>query len=305
MNMSRRSGDSNKHTSLKYVYNNKIYSKKINSDHYGDKRLYKLLVGGAIASSATLLVSLFTYYQPSAVKNLVQSARTVTDGVSQLFHKDESAQKQPVESVPHLVSSKELGDISQLNMNTSETQDSIYMVMVDTSLGSMLYFNQGDSRWAEYLYGGSDPMKKYGCGPTAVAMVVNSFASESVTPVELADWSAANGYYAPNGGSYHSLIPNSLSHFGLKVDSVKDYSGGYVSELLRNGHILVALMGKGALTNNGHFILITRILDNGNVQIADPNSYENSSKEWNLDQLLSELKGSFDSGGPLWAVSIP
>ena len=59
------------------------------------------------------------------------------------------------------------------------------------------------------------------------------------------------------------------------------------------------------MTENGHFILITKLLDNGNVHIADPNSYENSTKEWNLEQLLSELKDSRDHGAPLWAVSFP
>ena len=59
---------------------------------------------------------------------------------------------------------------------------------------------------------------------------------------------------------------------------------------------------RGALTENGHFILITEYLDNGNVHIADPNSYENSTKEWELGQLMAELKQSHDNGAPLWAV---
>jgi len=63
-------------------------------------------------------------------------------------------------------------------------------------------------------------------------------------------------------------------------------------------------MGKGTLTNNGHFILITKLLEDGNVRIADPNSYENSRKEWELDLLLSELMRGAASGGPLWAVTM-
>ena len=79
----------------------------------------------------------------------------------------------------------------------------------------------------------------------------------------------------------------------------------HVSDLLKEGSILIALMGKGSLTQNGHFIIITQILENGNVRIADPNSYSNSTKEWKLSQLLSELKQSRDSGAPLWSVSLP
>ena len=172
-------------------------------------------------------------------------------------------------------------------------------------MGPMIYYNQGDSRWADYLYGGADPIRSHGCGPTAVAMVISSFSSVTLTPPEAADWAAANGYYAPDHGSYHSLIADSLTAFGLNVQSVKDRSQEHVSDLLREGSVLIALMGKGSLTQNGHFIVITKLLENGNVYIADPGSYANSTKEWELSKLLSELKGSRDSGAPLWAVSPP
>ena len=150
-------------------------------------------------------------------------------------------------------------------------------------------------------------MKKYGCGPTAVSMLINSLspAGASVTPVELADWAAANGYHASQSGSYHSIIPDSLKAFGFQVESVGDRSEGRARALLQTGHILAALMGAGSLTDNGHFILITSLQEDGTVLIADPNSLDNSSRSWDLKQLMRELKKSYDSGGPLWAVSLP
>ena len=135
-------------------------------------------------------------------------------------------------------------------------------------------------------------------------MLINSFTSTAVSPVEMADWSAANGHYARQSGSYHGLIPGSLSAFGLQVESVTDRTADHVRELLKNNHVLVALMGRGALTQNGHFIIIAQLSPSGNVYIADPASYENSTKEWDLQQLMDELKKSYDSGGPLWAVSL-
>lgn len=196
----------------------------------------------------------------------------------------------------------ELGVSSDLEMQ--DAPEDIYFVMLDTAMGPMMYYNQGDRRWADYLYGGEDPLEGYGCGPTAVAMLISSFSLEGggMTPVDLADWASENGYYALHSGSYHSLIPESLTAFGFTVESVTDRSREHVSQLLEDGHVLAALMGKGTLTNNGHFILITKLLDDGNVRIADPNSYENSRKEWELDLLLSELKKGAASGGPLWAV---
>ena len=61
-------------------------------------------------------------------------------------------------------------------------------------------------------------------------------------------------------------------------------------------------MGKGSLTQNGHFVLITKLLPDGNVSIADPNSFDNSTCEWELPLLMEELKKVYDSGAPLWAV---
>lgn len=196
----------------------------------------------------------------------------------------------------------ELGVSSDLEMQ--DAPEDIYFVMLDTAMGPMMYYNQGDRRWGDYLYGGEDPLEGYGCGPTAVAMLISSFSLEGggMTPVDLADWAAENGYYALHSGSYHSLIPESLTAFGFTVESVTDRSREHVSQLLEDGYVLTALMGKGTLTNNGHFILITKLLEDGNVRIADPNSYENSRKEWELDLLLSELKKGAASGGPLWAV---
>ena len=46
-----------------------------------------------------------------------------------------------------------------------------------------------------------------------------------------------------------------------------------------------------------------KVFGNGRVYIADPVNYENCTLEWDLELLLSELKKSYDNGGPLWAVS--
>ena len=206
-------------------------------------------------------------------------------------------------SVPYLELSQELGRLDDLTLNREPEQEgATYTAMLNTAMGPMLYYNQADSRWGDYLYGGQDPMKTYGCGPTAVAMIINSFSSTSITPASAADWAADNGCFAPQGGSYHNLIQDSLTAHGIHVESVQKRTVATAAGLLDSGHILVALMGKGALTDNGHFILITEYLNNGNVRIADPNSYENSTKEWKLVQLMSELKQSHDSGAPLWAV---
>lgn len=281
----------------------------------------KLITGGIVLTAAAMITSLFAYFHPFSWKDVESLAhraytyastnikglnrRTENPNTSAVNEKEDTLAEK--EFVPYMDYSSDLGNVSDFHGEPvfPAQEDSIFSCMLDTAIGPMLYYNQGDIRWKSYLYGGIDPLSKYGCGPVCVAMLINSFSSIGVTPVEMADWAAENNFYAVHGGSYHSLIPGSLSAYGLSVEGVKERTAEHAAELLSSGHVLVALMGKGSLTQNGHFIIITQLSDDGNVYIADPANYENSTKKWNLQQLIDELKTSYDSGGPLWAVSLP
>ena len=281
--------------------------------------LSSLLVLGIITCGMVVGVSLFVMYRPFTMEDVRNQAATARSYLSQRLTSltetiaswtNDSGKTADVpavsnmeeESAPYIESTGEIGDISSLQAEYNDPVDQIYLNMLDTCCGPMLYYHQGDIRWGDHLYGGYDPMSKYGCGPTAVSMVINSFSDYPVDPIDIATWSSENGYYVLHGGSYHSLIPDALEAYGLQVESVTDRSYEHVAELLSSGQILIALMGKGSLTKNGHFVLFTKLLDNGNICIADPANYENCTLEWDLDQLLSELKKSYDNGGPLWAV---
>ena len=175
----------------------------------------------------------------------------------------------------------------------------------DTAMGAMLYFCQGDSHWKDYLIAGADRMGGFGCGPVTIAMIANSFASTEtpITPITVAEWAVENNEYAVHGGSFHSLIPDALTYYGLKCESVTERTPEKIHELLDTGHILIALMGKGSLTDVGHFVIITKNAPDGGVMIADPAKVTNSEKSWPAELIAKELKAAYDSGGPLWSVT--
>ena len=50
-----------------------------------------------------------------------------------------------------------------------------------------------------------------------------------------------------------------------------------VENNLQAGNLIIALMGPGEFTSNGHFIVLTG-LQNGRLKINDPNSRKNSEK---------------------------
>ncbi len=185
-----------------------------------------------------------------------------------------------------------------------------YNRILHTSMGEMLYFSQDDSHWADYLYGGTDPMHSYGCGPTVVAMLADSFGADQVpvSPTDVADWASDNGYYSEGHGSFHELIPDGLKNYGLNCAPVTDITERHIRDLLNSDHQIVVLMGEGTFTKGGHFMILTGLDDMGRVTIADPNNMVNTLHPWNLTSILDELmepSDSDESGAPVWSVSKP
>lgn len=170
--------------------------------------------------------------------------------------------------------------------------------------GTLTYYCQLDPRWANFLCGGQDPLSRYGCGPTALAMLVTSFTNTELTPPQAASWAYANGYYIEGSGSLHSLIPKGAAAFGLKCASMEKPTASKIKESLDKGNILVALMGPGHFTDNGHFIIIYTYSSDTQVYIADPKEPQNCDIPWDIDVILNELNQNAVSGGPMWEISI-
>ncbi len=168
----------------------------------------------------------------------------------------------------------------------------------------LVYYCQKDEAWVEQRYG-SDPIGKYGCGPTALSMLVSSLTDHDVDPAEMAAWAVQAGCWAPRGGSYLSIVERAADEYGLECRSLTERTVEELEQALVDGAILVALVGPGHFTTNGHFILIHGITLSGQVLVADPNSRENSLAPWDPELVLSELSANRSSGGPLWALSVP
>jgi hypothetical protein len=168
----------------------------------------------------------------------------------------------------------------------------------------IIYYNQGDDAWAEQLYG-RDPIGKYGCGPTAMAMAVDSLTDQRLDPAEMAQFSVKQGYWAPSDGSYLSIVQGTAQAYGLQSESFTERTPEALCDALLSDKMLVALMGPGHFTKSGHFILLRGVTLDGEILVADPNSRERSLALWDPQLILDELSGNTASGGPLWTLSLP
>lgn len=168
----------------------------------------------------------------------------------------------------------------------------------------LFYYNQSDALWAEERYG-SDSIRGYGCGPTALAMAVASMTGEDATPANVAAWAAEAGYCSPHSGSYLSIVRGAAEHYGLSYEPLGVLDAESLYTRLSEGGVIVALMGPGHFTSKGHFILLHGVTLSGEILVADPNSRDNSLVEWEPQVIIDELSRSRHDGAPLWLLTVP
>lgn len=164
----------------------------------------------------------------------------------------------------------------------------------------VMYYNQMDERWADVMYGTSSTIGQGGCGPTSMAIVTSTLTGEAHDPVELAQWSVANGHRCEGNGSYHSLIPAAAAAYGLSCEKNLDAQG--IVNALSSGKLVVVIMSKGHFTRGGHFIVLRGVTSEGKILVADPASYGRSEQEWDLSIIMDESNKAAGSGGPYWAI---
>lgn len=161
-------------------------------------------------------------------------------------------------------------------------------------------FFQFDSRWGNASYG-SSTIKSGGCGPTCLSMVVVGLTGRNVTPLDVANWSVANGHRAEGQGSYWSLMTAGGKYYGLQVEAISRKNPSRIADELSKGNPIIAAMGPGHFTKAGHFIVLRGIDADGNVYVNDPASAERSKKVWSLGIICGESSTNGGSNGsPFW-----
>lgn len=136
------------------------------------------------------------------------------------------------------------------------------------------YFSQNDPRWAGKAYNmGADnaTMGNAGCGPTAMAMAVNTAkARQEVTPMQMASMAKMTGN-RDNTGTNSKFIGQAAAMSGLSTSQIDNPSGFDISNRVASGNPVV-LLGKGGstYTNAGHYVVAVGQDNSGNILINDP-----------------------------------
>lgn len=171
---------------------------------------------------------------------------------------------------------------------------------------------QTDSRWKNLPYRTSkesSTIGSAGCGPTSMAMVIATWVDPSVTPVTTCNWAMKHGYKATGNGTYHSYFVPQAKAYGLECERVNTTAFKYMSasdaqkyhELARDyvndGHLVIALMGKGNWTRGGHYILW---YDNdGDDVLINDSASTLARRERNTFKLFTSQSSFY------WVVKVP
>lgn len=168
---------------------------------------------------------------------------------------------------------------------------------VDTGgLGSYIpLFLQGDSRWGNIRYGDAT-IRIAGCGPTSMAMVLTGLQGNNsaidtngdgvVSPPEAAAFSERRGHYVNGVGTSWAFYSDIAKSTGLNVKQIESGQYSQVLDHLRTGNPVIASMGPGTFTTEGHFIVLTGITADGKITVNDPASAKKSEMSWDFTNII-------------------
>ena len=143
-------------------------------------------------------------------------------------------------------------------------------------------FKQGDKRWGSKMYSNhNDPnqtMANSACGPTSAADTIHFTRDNSIDPYDLAKLAMQWGDRTDNSGTAHTFFTHLMGPFNYpKMVATKSVET--LKACLDAGGYVVANMGKGYWTNNGHFICVWKY-DRTYVYANDPASSRRKKQKW-------------------------
>lgn len=165
-----------------------------------------------------------------------------------------------------------------------------------SSAGKIPLFHQWDTRWGGDPYGASGTIATSGCGPTSAAMVITGLQGDIskldknndgiCDPREAAAYSVSHGYRVEGVGTSWDYFADIGKTAGLNVRQYDVSQYKKVYEELKNGNVVIASMGPGHFTSQGHFIVLSHVLEDGKIKVNDPNKEICSTTPWDFESVI-------------------
>lgn len=196
---------------------------------------------------------------------------------------------------------EELIDLLERNPETSnyvlnyplEKDEPHTIDLSDVNRETVPLFLQWDSRWGYMEYGDS-VAGLTACGPVCLSMAAYYLTGDDTyAPDKMITYATVHDYYSYGNGTKWTLFSEGAPELGFTVTELPLVENT-IKRHLEAGHPVVCAMGPGDFTTTGHFIVLTGVQD-GLLQINDPNSRANSEKLWDFDDIEDQFRN-------LWAI---
>lgn len=164
--------------------------------------------------------------------------------------------------------------------------------VVEAGEGGMLIpsLYQFDFRTTLCYYGGIPrSVSTSGCNVTCISMVVAYLTGNTdQTPEVMFDWAVDNNLYHGKGLGHDAMI-KVAAHWGIDSRWISN-SADRITAALRSGYPVIAHMGEGLFTSEGHYIVLRGVTEDGKILVNDPNSESNSGKAFPMSRILDEAR---------------
>ncbi len=160
-------------------------------------------------------------------------------------------------------------------------------------------FSQLDGRWKDIPYTQKDgtpcspadqsTIGTSGCGPSAMAMVLAYYSRHSklkptsqaptvINPATIAFLSSKLGYRVCGSGTAYAMFPAVAQIYGIRATAARNWDEAKTA--LFQGYPVIAAMGPGYFTSNGHFVVLYGMADaagNISTKTSSASGYGNDS----------------------------
>lgn len=169
-------------------------------------------------------------------------------------------------------------------------------VQAQAAIDQPVSFLQDDSKWGFETYsvrrGSSQTIATSGCGPTAMAMVLNYYIDDSITPLQTAMYALANNHRTRYKGTSWGYFEDMANEYELEFLQTASSSEALDWITNKEDALVICSMWPGLWTSSGHFILLWDVKD-GIAYINDPNSTEENRLINKFDYMASQTRQYF------------
>lgn len=157
-------------------------------------------------------------------------------------------------------------------------------------------FLQDDSEWGSESYSivgsRSQTIATSGCGPTSMAMVLNYYVDDSITPLQTSIFALENNHRTRYNGTSWAYFEDMANEYDLEFLQTASSVEALEWMNTQEDPLVICSMGPGLWTSAGHFIVLWDV-ENGVAHINDPASTKQSRTENSYNYMASQCKQYF------------